>query len=73
MIMYAPAYWANSWCRYVDEVQDNLLIDTLGMSSAPLSLPSLTNPLTSVLRALCNNPNGLFWAGDTAQVSIAFL
>ncbi|KAJ8084867.1 hypothetical protein PM082_003644 [Marasmius tenuissimus] len=34
---------------YVDEVQDNLLIDTLA------------------LRALCINPNGLFWAGDTAQ------
>ncbi|KAK0232752.1 hypothetical protein IW262DRAFT_1259998, partial [Armillaria fumosa] len=34
---------------YVDEVQDNMLIDTL------------------VLRALCNNAEGLFWAGDTAQ------
>ncbi|KAF9033219.1 hypothetical protein BDZ89DRAFT_983953 [Hymenopellis radicata] len=34
---------------YIDEVQDNLLIDTM------------------VLRALCSNPNGLFWAGDTAQ------
>ncbi|KAG7099943.1 hypothetical protein E1B28_001736 [Marasmius oreades] len=34
---------------YVDEVQDNLLIDTL------------------VLRAICLNPDGLFWAGDTAQ------
>ncbi|KAJ7151710.1 hypothetical protein C8R46DRAFT_1357916 [Mycena filopes] len=34
---------------YVDETQDNLLIDTL------------------VLRCLCRNPNGLFWAGDTAQ------
>ncbi|KAK0245300.1 P-loop containing nucleoside triphosphate hydrolase protein [Armillaria nabsnona] len=34
---------------YVDEVQDNMLIDTM------------------VLRALCSNPNGLFWAGDTVQ------
>ncbi|TDL19417.1 hypothetical protein BD410DRAFT_842137 [Rickenella mellea] len=34
---------------YVDEVQDNLLIDTL------------------LLRSVCNNPHGLFWAGDTAQ------
>ncbi|KAJ3757218.1 hypothetical protein EV360DRAFT_46501, partial [Lentinula raphanica] len=34
---------------YVDEVQDNLLIDT------------------QVLRMLCQNSNGLFWAGDTAQ------
>ncbi|KAJ7479993.1 hypothetical protein B0H11DRAFT_1263344 [Mycena galericulata] len=34
---------------YVDEIQDNLLIDTL------------------LLRSICHNPNGLFWAGDTAQ------
>ncbi|EGN93944.1 hypothetical protein SERLA73DRAFT_78326 [Serpula lacrymans var. lacrymans S7.3] len=34
---------------YVDEVQDNLLIDAL------------------LLRALCKNPEGMFWAGDTAQ------
>ncbi|KAF9050293.1 hypothetical protein BJ165DRAFT_1341573 [Panaeolus papilionaceus] len=34
---------------YVDETQDNLLIDAL------------------VLRLLCRNPDGLFWAGDTAQ------
>ncbi|KIY69309.1 hypothetical protein CYLTODRAFT_489012 [Cylindrobasidium torrendii FP15055 ss-10] len=36
---------------YVDEVQDNLLIDTKG----------------ELLRTLCVNPQGLFWAGDTAQ------
>ncbi|KAG1825456.1 uncharacterized protein BJ212DRAFT_276627 [Suillus subaureus] len=34
---------------YVDEAQDNLLIDAM------------------VLRRLCRNPDGLFWAGDTAQ------
>ncbi|KAF8151989.1 hypothetical protein K438DRAFT_1988110 [Mycena galopus ATCC 62051] len=34
---------------YVDETQDNLLVDTL------------------LLRSICHNPNGLFWAGDTAQ------
>ncbi|KAI0286423.1 hypothetical protein BC826DRAFT_1108859 [Russula brevipes] len=34
---------------YVDEVQDNLLIDT------------------KLLRAICCNPDGQFWAGDTAQ------
>ncbi|KAF9647525.1 hypothetical protein BDM02DRAFT_3187952 [Thelephora ganbajun] len=34
---------------YIDEVQDNLLVDTL------------------ILRTLCNNQRGLFWAGDTAQ------
>ncbi|KAI5991852.1 hypothetical protein EDD15DRAFT_2368613 [Pisolithus albus] len=34
---------------YVDEVQDNLIIDTI------------------LLRILCQNADGLFWAGDTAQ------
>ncbi|KAF6765917.1 hypothetical protein DFP72DRAFT_996790 [Ephemerocybe angulata] len=34
---------------YVDEAQDNLLIDAM------------------LLRSMCRNPNGLFWAGDTAQ------
>ncbi|KAF9230331.1 hypothetical protein BU15DRAFT_83761 [Melanogaster broomeanus] len=34
---------------YVDEAQDNLLIDAL------------------LLRLICGNPEGLFWAGDTAQ------
>ncbi|KAH8101588.1 hypothetical protein BXZ70DRAFT_933981 [Cristinia sonorae] len=34
---------------YVDEVQDNLLVDA------------------HILRSICNNPSGLFWAGDTAQ------
>ncbi|KAF9229832.1 hypothetical protein BS17DRAFT_744362 [Gyrodon lividus] len=34
---------------YVDEAQDNLLIDAL------------------LLRLICRNPEGLFWAGDTAQ------
>ncbi|KZP05197.1 hypothetical protein FIBSPDRAFT_843218 [Athelia psychrophila] len=34
---------------YVDEVQDNLLIDA------------------QLLRYLCRNRDGLFWAGDTAQ------
>ncbi|KIY43108.1 hypothetical protein FISHEDRAFT_54171, partial [Fistulina hepatica ATCC 64428] len=34
---------------YVDEVQDDLLIDAL------------------LMRSLCRNPSGLFWAGDTAQ------
>ncbi|KAJ2926890.1 hypothetical protein H1R20_g10212, partial [Candolleomyces eurysporus] len=34
---------------YVDEAQDNLLIDA------------------KLLRSLCRNPDGLFWAGDTAQ------
>ncbi|KAF9231325.1 hypothetical protein BU15DRAFT_82546 [Melanogaster broomeanus] len=38
-----------SFWRYVDEAQDNLLIDAL------------------LLRLICRNPEGLFWAGDTAQ------
>ncbi|KIK71556.1 hypothetical protein GYMLUDRAFT_33762 [Collybiopsis luxurians FD-317 M1] len=38
---------------YVDEVQDNLLIDSL------------------ILRMLCHDANGLFWAGDTAQTIAA--
>ena len=33
----------------------------------PFSLPIHTNAVHSVLRSLCNNPDGLFWAGDTAQ------
>ncbi|KAJ7805519.1 P-loop containing nucleoside triphosphate hydrolase protein, partial [Mycena olivaceomarginata] len=40
---------------YVDETQDNLLVDTL------------RNNMSTVLRSICQNPNGLFWAGDTAQ------
>ena len=53
--------------RYVDEVQDNLLIDTL---STFFDFHSLLNCRTvSVLRTLCNNQHGLFWAGDTAQVN----
>ncbi|KAF8955734.1 hypothetical protein BDZ97DRAFT_1926448 [Flammula alnicola] len=51
---------------YVDEAQDNLLIDAL------CQLPVILNILTdssssSVLRSLVRNPDGLFWAGDTAQ------
>ncbi|TFK22056.1 hypothetical protein FA15DRAFT_706710 [Coprinopsis marcescibilis] len=34
---------------YVDEAQDNMLIDAM------------------LLRSICKNPDGLFWAGDTAQ------
>ena len=51
---------------YVDEVQDNLLIDTLSQYAVPLIY---FHPLThvEVLRAICRRPEGLFWAGDTAQ------
>ncbi len=44
-----------------------MLIDTMGnhflFSFLVVPLPVCR----SVLRALCNNPDGLFWAGDTAQ------
>ncbi|KAJ6577097.1 hypothetical protein B0H10DRAFT_1963249 [Mycena sp. CBHHK59/15] len=43
---------------YVDETQDNLLIDTLGKCLLSRAI---------LLRSICHNPNGLFWAGDTAQ------
>ena len=69
----ASVGWANSWLRYIDEVQDNLLIDTLGLSPAHHSAAWLTYIFTTVLRTLCSNPLGLFWAGDTAQVSIVHL
>lgn len=29
--MFASVDWIDPWRRYVDEVQDNLLIDTLSM------------------------------------------
>lgn len=52
--------------RYVDEAQDNLLIDAL--RSFPLSIVIIHADLFFlVLRSLVRNPDGLFWAGDTAQ------
>ena len=51
--------------RYVDEAQDNLLIDAL--RSFPLSIVVHANLFFLVLRSLVRNPDGLFWAGDTAQ------
>src|ERR1700742_2823518 len=55
----------NRVCRYVDETQDNLLVDALCKC---LFFPSefLINEFI-VLRSLCQDPNSLFWAGDTAQ------
>jgi len=64
--------WVNPWRRYVDEVQDNLLIDTLGVSQLYLPVCIAKSLSPSVLRTLCSNPHGLFWAGDTAQVSITY-
>lgn len=53
--------------RYVDEVQDNLLIDTLSMYFILVVLCHVANTQILVLRLLCHDENGLFWAGDTAQ------
>ncbi|KAF7986147.1 hypothetical protein HWV62_38516 [Athelia sp. TMB] len=52
---------------YVDEVQDNLLIDAKSMSNRPNYWRFASESAVVVLRMLCKNPNGLFWAGDTAQ------
>ena len=58
---------ADEIARYVDETQDNLLIETLCRDNV-LKQASLLNFFTLlVLRMLCQNPDGLFWAGDTAQ------
>ena len=56
--------------RYVDEVQDNFVIDCLG---APYHVASFLTTIdcSEVLRAICSNPHGLFWAGDTAQTIAA--
>ena len=51
---------------YVDEAQDNLLIDAL---CKVLLIYTSYNIFIChvVLRFLVRNPDGLFWAGDTAQ------
>lgn len=51
---------------YVDEVQDMLLIDTRRMSG---DLTPCDGALmwALVIISLCRNPDGLLWAGDTAQ------
>lgn len=58
-----------SWRSYVDEAQDNLLIDALGTFLFGMSFRSRPHfvPIPQVLRKLCRNPHGMFWAGDTAQ------
>jgi hypothetical protein len=54
--------------RYVDEAQDNLLIDAFGKWLPNPSIMNIPFDLSVVvLRRLCRNPDGLFWAGDTAQ------
>src|SRR5580658_9452965 len=51
---------------YVDEVQDLLLIDTRRKFHNQVSSDgALIYPI--VIISLCRNPDGLVWAGDTAQ------
>lgn len=53
---------------YVDEAQDNLLIDAMREWPSNSWKDVRSNiDIFLVLRSLCRNPNGLFWAGDTAQ------
>lgn len=53
---------------YVDECQDLFLIDTLGTFIFTMFLRLLCGIDRSlVLRIICQNRSGLFWAGDTAQ------
>jgi hypothetical protein len=57
------------FCRsYVDEVQDNLLIDSLRALLIKVFLSINFTIRFPVLRYISRNRNGLFWAGDTAQV-----
>ncbi|KAM5542265.1 hypothetical protein V8D89_004138, partial [Ganoderma adspersum] len=55
---------------YVDEAQDNFLIDSLGIVASVSCFYGRTRHW-EVLKALCSNPHGLFWAGDTAQTIAA--
>lgn len=48
---------------YVDEIQDSLLIDAY---CKPIHTSHFVLTFL-VLRSICRNPKGLFWAGDTAQ------
>ena len=52
---------------YVDEAQDNLLVDALRKTDGCTTSNTCSLTIIAVLRKLCRNPNGLFWAGDTAQ------
>lgn len=54
--------------RYVDEAQDNMLVDALSTPKIHVITALFPTQYRTVLRSLSRNPaNGLFWAGDTAQ------
>ena len=55
-----------TFVRYVDEAQDNLLIDAFCVFLLSI-LVKHADSFILVLRSLVRNPDGLFWAGDTAQ------
>lgn len=64
----SPSSHTLYFVRYVDEAQDNLLIDALRSFSLSIVIMHLDAYLFFlVLRSLVRNPDGLFWAGDTAQ------
>ena len=54
------------YSSYVDEAQDNLLIDALCTILVYLLFSHLM--FVSVLRIICGNPEGLFWACDTVEM-----
>ena len=54
------------YSSYVDEAQDNLLIDALCTILVYLLFSHLM--FVSVLRIICGNPEGLFWACDTVEI-----
>lgn len=55
---------------YVDEAQDHLILEAacelLALHSSPFWITN-EKPINLVLRSVCPNPDGLFFAGDTAQ------
>lgn len=59
--------WLTWIASYVDEVQDNLLIDALREFEPSCAFCVVFLSPCPVLRSMCRNPDGLFWAGDTAQ------
>ena len=62
----SPSLHTLYFVRYVDEAQDNLLIDALRSFSLSIMIMH-ADLFFLVLRSLVRNPDGLFWAGDTAQ------
>ena len=62
-----PSLHTLYFVRYVDEAQDNLLIDAYRSFTLSIVIMHAELLFLLVLRSLVRNPDGLFWAGDTAQ------